>query len=126
MDSKFFEKKHPTISAFPDNFPQFSKKNSFRKILRKESAIKFAVAKNPIFEDLWSKYKANSDEIHKAKEAFLKENLNDKNKNLSVFFWDSQRVSSQNIQYNPFVFIGFVCEDLAFSALQVSFPSILP
>ena len=141
---KKIEKKH-TITAFASSLPP--KKDSYPiktanllvKSKEKMMAFNQSLANYPNFQDLWTKYKANFDDLKKAKDAFfmnyirntnLYQNVFEKCKGVhfgleekkldnTMFINDGRKLVSWNIQYNPYIFIGYIHDDVSFENLTV-------
>ena len=136
-------KKPKNPNAFTYEMTSSPSKNNKSKIVlkSKELIISYALSKYPNCEDLWSKYKENLEEIKKKKEAFFSVHLknqtlyqgvfdklkgvhfatHEKKADNLIFLNEAKKVITWNISYNPYLFLGFIFEDIIYENLQVNF-----
>ena len=135
-------KKPRNVNAFPSEISSSPLKKNKLKIVSKskETTIMQNLTKYPNCEDLYSKYKENLEEIKKKKESFFSihyrnqtfyQSQFDKLKGVhlgnaekkidtSLFLNETKKVITWNINYNPYLFIGFIFEDIVYENLQVN------
>lgn len=135
------EKKTKIINIFHSESTSSPSKKITKSLsfASKDTAIKLAVSKYPNFEDLWTKYKQNIDDLKKAKDGFFLGHLKNQNLYQSIFeklkgvhfgmvekkidnsllINDSKKLVTWNIGYNPYIFIGLISDDVIYENLQV-------
>lgn len=143
-NDKKSEKKQ-TITSFVLNE---KKGSSPKKLLKSTSwkvknckslAIDICLSKYQNFEDLWKKFKANNEDLKKAKESFLANYLKNQTANQitfekfkgvhfeieekkldnTLFLNNGTKFISWNVEYNPFILLSIINENISFDNLQV-------
>lgn len=143
-NDKKSEKKQ-TIASFVTNEKKEASPNKLMKSISwkvkncKSLAIDICLSKYQNFEDLWKKYQKNIEELKKAKEIFLANyiknqtsyqitfeklksvhfEIESKKLDNSLFLNNGTKFISWNIDYNPFILLSLINENISFDNLQV-------